>query len=173
MKNLDLKKAIMRIAISKDKKSFSVVFDYFAPRLMGYLISSGSQKELAEEITQEVLSTVWQKAYQFDYDKGNVSTWIFTIARNKRVDRFRRNENPFYNKGELIEALYQEESKENLDLEEKTQELLSNLSKNERKLLKMNFFEGKTHNIISKHLEIPLGTVKSKIRNILKKMRNL
>ena len=134
MKNLDLKKAIMRIAISKDKKSFSVVFDYFAPRLMGYLISSGSQKELAEEITQEVLSTVWQKAYQFDYDKGNVSTWIFTIARNKRVDRFRRNENPFYNKGELIEALYQEESKENLDLEEKTQELLSNLSKNERKL---------------------------------------
>ena len=138
---------------------------------MGYLINSGTQKEVAEEITQEVLSIVWQKSSQFDHKKGNVSTWIFTIARNKRIDRVRKNENPTYNTLDLIDALYPNKEIKNPELSSNIRKILSNLEKNERELIKMSFFEEKTHKIISQDLEIPLGTVKSRIRNILIKIK--
>ena len=173
MKNTDLKILINKIALSKDKASFVSIFDYFAPRILGYLISTGTKKEIAEELAQEVLSTVWLKSEQFDFNKGNVNTWIFTIARNKKIDRLRKNENPLYNTNDLIEALYSQQNYENDDLEDKVNEIQSNLNENEKKILKMNFFEGKSHKKISQDLEIPLGTVKSRIRNILLKMKKI
>ena len=172
MNNIEFGKLIFKIGNFKDRLAFNTIFEFFAPRIMGYLIGSGSQKEIAEEITQEVMTTVWQKAYQFDHKKGNVNTWIFTIARNKRIDRIRKNENPNYNELDLINVLYSENDITNNDLTERISEMQSKLSKNEKKLIKMSFFEGKTHNIISRDLEIPLGTVKSRIRNILIKMKN-
>lgn len=171
MDNDKLNKLIFRVGNLKDEKAFSEIFDFFAPRIMGYLINSGSKKEIAEEITQEVLSTVWLKAIQFNFKKGNVSTWIFTITRNKKIDKMRRNENPSYNSLDLVEVLYQEENNEKKDLEDEIEKIQQNLTENERKLIKMNFFEGKTHKIISQDLEIPLGTVKSRIRKILLKMK--
>lgn len=171
MENNKLKDLIYLIGNNKDKVAFTDIFDYFAPKVMGYLINSGTQNEIAEEITQEVLTTVWQKSLQFDNKKGNVSTWIFTIARNKRIDRIRKNENPSYNTLDLIDALYSIEEIENRDLSINTRKILSNLKENERKLIKMHFFDGKTHKNISQHLEIPLGTVKSRIRNILTKIK--
>jgi len=171
MNNNQLKELIIKIGNQQDKTSFGNIFNYFAPRILGYLISTGSTKEVGEEITQEVLSTVWQKAMQFDYKKGNVSTWIFTIARNKRIDRIRKNENPFYDTLDLIGALYPNNDIQNNDLEVKVIEMLSKLDENEKKIIKMNFFEGKSHKYIALDLEIPLGTVKSRIRNILKKMK--
>ena len=160
MNNNELCSLIYKIANEQNKSAFTDIFDYFAPRVIGYLVGSGSQKEIAEEITQEVLSIVWQKAGQFNYKKGNANTWVFTIARNKRIDRMRKNENPSYSTLDLIDALYSKN-----DIQNK-------LNKNERKLIKMNFFEGKSHKIMSKELEIPLGTIKSRIRKILTKIRN-
>ena len=171
MNNNQLKELVIKIGNQQDKTYFGNIFNYFAPRILGYLISTGSTKEVGEEITQEVLSTVWQRAIQFDYKKGNVSTWIFTIARNKRIDRIRKNENPFYDTLDLIGALYPNNDIQNNDLEVKVIEMLSKLDKNEKKIIKMNFFEGKSHKYIALDLEIPLGTVKSRIRNILKKMK--
>ena len=171
MKNDELKKLIFKIAKTQDKVAFSDIFQYFAPRIIGYLTNSGSQREVAEEITQEALATVWQKAAQFNHEKGNVSTWIFTISRNKRIDKYRKNNFLPHNTTDLITALYPQENLENQDLEEKTDEIQSNLNENEKKLIKMNFFEGKTHKIISAELEIPLGTVKSKISSILNKLK--
>ena len=172
MKIERLKKLIYEIANNRDKVAFNEIFDHFAPRVLGYLIGSGTSKEIAEEITQDVLSTLWQKAIQFDSQKGNPNTWIFTIARNKRIDRIRKKENPKYNTFELIDALYSNEIDQNYELEKKIRDMQSKLSENERKLIKMNFFEGKTHKKISRDLEIPLGTVKSRIRNILIKIKN-
>ena len=171
MENEDLKKLVYKIAISQDKIAFGNLFDYFAPKIIGYLISSGSTKDVAEEITQEVLSTVWQKSYQYKDNSANVSTWIFTIARNKRIDRLRKNENPSYNSEDSVNALYSAHEYKNNELEEKVSEMQAKLDNNEKKLIKMNFFEGKSHKNISSELEIPLGTVKSKIRTILKKMK--
>ena len=172
MDNRKLKELIKNIARDQDKKSFVIIFNYFAPRIMGYLIISGSKKEIAEEITQDVLGIVWKKAIQFDFSKGNAKTWIFTIARNKRIDRLRKNDNPSYNTIDFIDAFYpkKEENKEEVD--KRVVKMLSKLNEKEKKLIKMNFFEGKTHKIIAKDLEIPLGTVKSRIRNILIKMKN-
>ena len=172
MNNNELCNLIYKIANEQNKSAFTDIFDYFAPRVIGYLVGSGSQKEIAEEITQEVLSIVWQKAGQFNYKKGNVNTWVFTIARNKRIDRIRKNENPSYSTLDLIDALYSKNDIQNNDFEEKIGLIQNKLNKNERKLIKMNFFEGKSHKIMSKELEIPLGTIKSRIRKILTKIRN-
>jgi len=172
MNNNELCSLIYKIANEQNKSAFTDIFDYFAPRVIGYLVGSGSQKEIAEEITQEVLSIVWQKAGQFNYKKGNVNTWVFTIARNKRIDRIRKNENPSYSTLDLIDALYSKNDIQNNDFEEKIGLIQNKLNKNERKLIKMNFFEGKSHKIMSKELEIPLGTIKSRIRKILTKIRN-
>ena len=172
MKNSELKDLINKIGLKKDKVSFSSIFNYYAPRVLGYLISTGSKREIAEEITQEVLSTVWLKSSQFDLNKGNVNTWIFTIARNKRIDRFRKNETPQYNTQDLINALYSQEKYEGSNMQDKIIEIQSNLNEKEKKMIKMSFFEGKTHKNIAKDLEIPLGTVKSRIRNTLLKIKN-
>jgi RNA polymerase sigma-70 factor (ECF subfamily) len=173
MNNTKLCSLIFKIGSEQDKSAFNDIFDYFAPRIIGYLIGSGSKKEVAEEITQETLSIIWQKSGQFDYKKGNVSTWIFTIARNKRIDRIRKNENPSYNTLDLIDALYSNVENNNIDTRDEVGKMQDQLDKYEKKLIKMNFFEGKSHKIMSRDLEIPIGTVKSKIRKILEKMRNL
>ena len=172
MHNNDLKNLILKIGGNQDKQAFTEIFDYFAPRVIGYLVKSGSNQEIAEEIAQEVLSVVWLKSNKFDYKRGNVSTWIYTIARNKRIDRFRKNTNVNYNSDDLIDALYSAENRENQDIESRIREMQSKLNENEKKLIRMNFFEGKSHKNISQDLEIPLGTVKSRIRNILIKMKN-
>ena len=101
MNNQELKNFVFKIAKSQDKLAFSKIFDYFAPRIMGYLRASGTDSEISEEITQEVLSTVWQKAYQFNKNIANVSTWIFTIARNLRIDSMRKNKRPMINIDEV------------------------------------------------------------------------
>ena len=174
MNNEDLKKLIYQIGNKQDKVAFSDIFYFFAPKIVGYLIATGSKQDIAEEITQEVLSVVWQKAGQFDHNKANVSTWVFTIARNKRIDKIRKNNNPSYNTLDLIDALYSNNNDNlNDNLNDKLENIQSKLNENEKKLIRMNFFEGKTHNIISRDLEIPLGTVKSRIKSILSKMRKL
>ena len=172
MQNEELKNLISKIAYSQDKEAFSKIFDYFAPKILGYLISSGISKDTSEEITQDVLTTIWQKANLFNPNKAKVNTWIFTIARNKRIDRMRKDTNPAYSPVDLINALYSGTDNQNLESQEKITQMQSKLNKNEKKIIKMNFFEGKTHKNISQELEIPLGTVKSRIRNILIQMKN-
>ena len=171
MNNTNLKELILEISINNNKEAFSKIFDYFAPRIMGYLAGSGTKLEIAEELTQEVLTTVWEKSCQFDPTKANVSTWILTIARNKKIDRIRKDQNPSYNPIDLIDALYNNKTNENKEIEERIEQIQSILTQNEKNLIKMNFFEGKTHKKISEELEIPIGTVKSRIRKILLKMQ--
>ena len=88
MNNNELNELIYRVAQSQDRAAFIHIFDYFAPRIMGYLTSSGTNAGIAEEITQEVLTNVWQKAYQFNPKLANINTWIFTITRNKSIPHY-------------------------------------------------------------------------------------
>ena len=76
-----------KIGLNKDEDSFNQIFDYFAPRINAYFIKTGSPYDASEELTQETLTAVWNKSYQFNPKKSNGSTWIFTIARNKRIDK--------------------------------------------------------------------------------------
>lgn len=163
-----------KIGLNKDEDSFNQIFDYFAPRINAYFIKTGSPYDASEELTQETLTAVWNKSYQFNSKKSNGSTWIFTIARNKRIDKSRKEKNPEYNEIDLISHLYDQKDSENsLVIENLNKKIIEKLAKNELDLIKMNFFEGKSHKNISETLEMPLGTVKSKLRAILLKLREI
>lgn len=82
--------AIARIRSDQDQAAFAELFRHFAPRIKGFLIKSGTPEPIAEECVQEVLATVWRKAHLFDPTRASAATWIFTIARNKRIDMARK-----------------------------------------------------------------------------------
>ena len=86
-----LTKLMIRVRDYRDELAFSDLFDFIAPKIKSYYMQNNVSSEIAEELTQEVLSTVWTKSDKYESSKSAVSTWIYTIARNKRVDLLRKN----------------------------------------------------------------------------------
>ena len=159
---------IGKVAKSKDKQAFSEFFSLVAPRVKGYLMKLGSSDIIAEDLLQEVMLTVWKRAETFDRSKAAVSTWLFTIARNKRIDLLRKEirpeldpEDPMLSREDekLADTAYEEKQDS-----EKILEAINTLPKEQSRLINMTFYEDKSHSIIAQELGIPLGTVKSRIR---------
>ena len=154
--------------------AFSEIFDYFAPKVNAYFIQNSIKFESSEELTQEVLSTVWTKSDLYNSEKSALSTWIFTIARNKKIDFFRKNSKIDFKEEDIREFLYQDREvdliKEN-EAKKQIERINDELDEQQKIMIKMNFFENKSHKKIADELEIPLGTVKSRIRHILTKMQ--
>tara|TARA_B100001559_G_C16005166_1_gene396324 strand:+ start:17 stop:550 length:534 start_codon:yes stop_codon:yes gene_type:complete len=174
MNNSDLIKLMYKITKDRDELAFSNLFDFLAPKINAYYIQNGLVNDTAEELTQEVMSTIWTKADQYNESKSAVSTWIYTIARNKKVDFYRKNSSIKYNEDDIREFLYEDNRADTLkenELKDQVSRINQELDTNQRKIIKMNFFENKSHKKIAEELEIPLGTVKSRIRHILTKMQ--
>ena len=170
---MDNKKAIelvKRIAKDRDETAFSEIFDYIAPKINAYYIKHNLSSELAEELTQEVLSAIWIKAELFNSEKSKFITWSFTIARNKKVDFYRKNQKKVSNE-DVRDFLYENDKSNDYEIESTINKITEELDQNQKKLIKMSFFEQKSHKIIAAELEIPLGTVKSRIRATLSKMQ--
>ena len=170
---MDNKKAVdlvKRIAKDRDETAFSEIFDYIAPKINAYYIKHNLSSELAEELTQEVLSTIWIKAELFNSEKSKFITWSFTIARNKKIDFYRKNQKKVSN-DDVRDFLYENDKSNDYEIESTINKITENLDQNQKKLIKMSFFEQKSHKIIAAELEIPLGTVKSRIRATLSKMQ--
>ena len=170
---MDNKKAVdlvKRIAKDRDETAFSEIFDYIAPKIKAYYIKHNLSSELAEELTQEVLSTIWIKAELFNSEKSKFITWSFTIARNKKIDFFRKNPKNVSNE-DVRDFLYKNDKPNDYEIESTINKITEELDENQKKLIKMSFFEQKSHKIIAAELEIPLGTVKSRIRATLSKMQ--
>ena len=170
---MDNKKAVdlvKRIAKDRDEAAFSEIFDYIAPKINAYYIKHNLSSELAEELTQEVLSTIWIKAELFNSEKSKFITWSFTIARNKRIDFYRKNQKKMSNE-DIRDFLYENDKSNDYEIESTINKITEDLDQNQKKLIKMSFFEQKSHKIIAAELEIPLGTVKSRIRATLSKMQ--
>ena len=170
---MDNKKAvdlISKIARDKDEKAFSELFDYIAPKINAYYIKHKLSSELAEELTQEVLSTIWIKAGLFNSEKAKFITWSFTIARNKKIDFYRKNQKNVSN-DDVRDFLYENNNSNDYEIESTINKITENLDQNQKKLIKMSFFEQKSHKNIAAELEIPLGTVKSRIRATLSKIQ--
>ena len=170
---MDNKKAVdlvKRIAKDRDETAFSEIFDYIAPKINAYYIKHNLSSELAEELTQEVLSTIWIKAELFNSEKSKFITWSFTIARNKKIDFYRKNQKKVSNE-DVRDFLYENDKSNEYEIESTINKITENLDQNQKKLIKMSFFEQKSHKIIAEELEIPLGTVKSRIRATLSKMQ--
>lgn len=154
-----------------------LLFAFFAPRIKGFMMRSGASDAYAEELAQETLLTVWRKAQTFDANRASASTWIFTIARNLRIDGLRR-EKLAANAQAQLETLEEdvERPDEVLDTVERADRLraaLSGLSPDQIALVRLSFFEDKPHPEIAKALDIPLGTVKSRLRRSMMLLREI
>ena len=176
MEKSDLNNLMNRIQKDRDEIAFSEIFDFFAPKINAYFIQNRIKIESSEELTQEVLSTVWVKSNLYDSNKSALSTWIFTIARNKKIDFFRKKSKINFKEEDIREFLYQDREidpiKEN-EAKKQIERINNELDEQQKIMIKMNFFENKSHKKIAEELEIPLGTVKSRIRHLLIKMQRL
>jgi len=152
----------------QDKASFSSLFRHFAPRVKSYMLRLGSDDSQAEELAQETMATVWRKAAQYDPARAAASTWIFTIARNLRIDAFRRTKRPELDPEDpalVPDAPPQGDAVvEHKQNAARIQVALAELPDEQRQVLHMSFFDEKTHSEIAESLDLPLGTVKSRIR---------
>lgn len=164
------------VALRRDRAAFQELFRHFAPRLKSFSLRGGASPEAAEEIVQEAMVSVWRKASTFDRRRASPSTWIFTIARNKRIDMRRRDFRPAVDPAEY--ALSRPEAEEPpdgafdaLQSQEQLRLFLRELPQEQMLVLQKAYFEDKTHSDIAAELSLPLGTVKSRIRLALGRLR--
>ena len=162
---------VKKISEGRDQKAFSEIFDFLAPKINAYYIKNNLSFEQAEELTQEVLSTIWTKANLYNPKKSKFLTWSFTIARNKQIDFYRKNRKSDMNEEDIRDFLYENNDTNDHEIDFTINKIKQELDQNQRKLIKMSFFEQKSHKKIAHELEIPLGTVKSRIRATLSKMQ--
>ncbi|WP_431978974.1 sigma-70 family RNA polymerase sigma factor [Shimia aestuarii] len=158
----------------RDKQAFSSLFDHFAPRLKGFAIRSGVTNGQAEDVVQDVMLSVWNKAHQFDPNRADVSGWIYQIARNRQVDLFRKNSRPVPE--ELIsDDVDTCDAEQIVGLEQEVTALrsaLTRLTPSQRELIEQAYLGELSHSEIQLTSGIPLGTIKSRIRLGLEKLRH-
>jgi RNA polymerase sigma-70 factor (ECF subfamily) len=171
----DMPRLMSLIAHQRDRSAFIQVYQYFSPRVKSFLLGKNLAPQLADEVLQEVMLAVWQKAHLYSSEKAAVSTWIFTIARNKHVDRIRQEKFPNLDVEDpsLRPADAEEVEDECLTMErsQAVQQALSNLPKDQYEVIYMSFMQGVSHGDIGERLDLPLGTVKSRIRLGFKRLR--
>jgi RNA polymerase sigma-70 factor (ECF subfamily) len=171
MENTKIIDLVRRVSETRDEIAFSEIFDFIAPKINAYFIKNNLSIEQSEELTQEVLSTIWVKAELFNPEKSKFITWSFTIARNKKIDFYRKNKKNDVNEEDIRDFLYENNKQDDFETESIINKITQELDQNQKKLIKMSFFEQKSHKNISEELEIPIGTVKSRIRASLNKMQ--
>ena len=165
---------MVRIHTSRDRAAFAQLYDHFAPRVKGFLIKSGADESLAEECAQEVMVTVWTKAHMFDPSRASVATWIFTIARNRKIDALRKQRRP--EPEELAWGPEEEPAQADvIALQQESETLvraIAELPARQRALLEKAYFGELTHSEIAAETGLPLGTIKSRIRLALDRLRH-
>lgn len=164
---------ILRVAESKDRQAFAVLFAYYFPRVKAYLLRVGASPGVAEELAQETMLRVWRKAGSFNPDIATASTWVFVIARNLRIDRLRgERHHPDPDPSEEPDTPASGESiLISRERDEKVREALAALSAEQARIIGLFYFEDRPHSEISQILGAPLGTVKSRIRLAVQRLR--
>jgi RNA polymerase sigma-70 factor (ECF subfamily) len=170
---------MLLVGSERDWEAFTTLFDFYAPRLKAFMMRSGMAASVAEDITQETLLLVWRKASYFDPRRAGVSTWIFTIARNVRIDRLRRESRPaaIANAFDPTDMPESPSSGETIAIaserEERVRAAIPLLSEEQGEILRLSYFGDKTQVEIAGELGIPLGTVKSRVRLALGRLRQI
>ncbi len=165
------------LAAGPDRRAFKRLFAHFAPRVKSYLRRLGAEDQHAEELAQEVMLTVWRRAHLYDRRQAGASTWIFTIARNRRIDALRRDRRPELDPEDPAivpepetPADQQVEANQRQDL---LRSAITRLPEEQARLLRLSYFEDKSHSKIAEELDLPLGTVKSRLRLALSRLKTL
>ena len=172
---------LVEVASDRSKVAFARIFSYFAPRLRSYALKQMGNEALAMELVQDTMSNVWQKAHLFNAEKGSPSTWIFTIARNIRFDMLRKLQNRKEDvcSDDLWPVLCEQTADANeTSLEEQvTLEQLGHffdaLPVKQRVVIEAIYIDGKSQQEVADELEIPLGTVKSRTRLALQRLKDM
>ncbi len=174
---LDLAALVEAVSQRRDEVAFTTLFDHFAPRLNGYLLRQGCDAALAEEIVQDALATLWRKAALFDASKSSVATWLYRIARNRRIDLARRDRSGRIDPEDpVLHPQAPAEPDRLLDGQRRDEVLrraLEGLPAEQLDLVRLAFFEGLSHARIAEITGLPLGTVKSRIRLAFSRLRRV
>ncbi len=176
-----LSACMTRIANDRDKSAFAELFDHYAPQIRAYSLARDQGADLvADDLVQEVMTRVWLKASKYNSNLANLNTWIFTLARNCRIDYLRRNSryvteidptdifNDMEDEGPGPFQMAQQGR-----AEESIRAGLQELPREQAEILTKVYLEGKSHQQTSEELKLPLGTVKSRVRLALKKLEVL
>lgn len=171
---------VRAVAHAGDREAFGRLFSYFAPRVKSYLLRAGTDDALAEDLAQETMVQLWRKAALFDAAHAGVSTWVFTIARNLRVDRFRRQGGSAALQADEVDldslahgAPEPAAQLHALRMERQVQTALRQLPAEQAQVLQLSYYEDQPHARIAEQLGIPLGTVKSRVRLAVAHLRRL
>ncbi|WP_119308071.1 sigma-70 family RNA polymerase sigma factor [Cohaesibacter haloalkalitolerans] len=169
---------LVALGETHDRDAFRQLFDHFAPRLKSFYLKAGTSPQMAEELVQETFTQIWRKAHLYIPEKAAASTWIFTIARNQRIDRLRSEKSFVYKDqayfaAELVSDEAQTTEVHRNELVERVSRALSLLPSNQAEIVSMAFYDDATHAEIAKTLSLPLGTVKSRMRLAFARLRNI
>ena len=171
----DMSRLIAAVARVQDVDAFEKLFRHFGPRVKAYMMRHTGNLQTAEELMQETMMLVWNKAALFDPDKGNASTWIFTIARNSFISAYRKQNRPEFDPND---PAFVPDDIEPADVEfqnrqeaERVRTALKELPEEQRELVQRSFFGDVSHSDLAEEFGLPLGTVKSRIRMAIAKLR--
>jgi RNA polymerase sigma-70 factor (ECF subfamily) len=171
---------IEAVATRRDREAFATLFEHFAPRIKTFMRRSGATEQSADEFAQEALLAVWSKAGLFDPNSVGATAWIFTIARNLRIDVLRREKRTGTEYTVEIDAEFHVDDGPQPDAglaasqtESRVRAALAQLPDDQLRVIELSFFDEKAHAEIAQTLRIPLGTVKSRLRLAMNRLRGL
>ena len=171
---------IEAVATRQDREAFATLFEHFAPRIKTFMRRSGASEQSADEFAQEALLAVWSKARLFDPKSAGASAWIFTIARNLRIDVLRREKRAGRDHTVEVDPEFHVDEGPQPDaglaasqVESRVRNALALLSEDQLRVIELSFFDEKAHAEIAQTLRIPLGTVKSRLRLAMNRLRGL
>jgi len=171
-----MRKNLVAIGSHKDEAAFADLYAHFSGRIKSFLIGKGLQEDIAEELTQEIMLIVWRRAESYDPEKAAPSTWLFTIARNRRIDYLRGNSRV---EVELDDEMLETDDErptqaDHVELAQQSSRLNSamlTLPQEQLQVMHLSYFKGQSHGDIATWLQLPIGTVKSRIRLAMQAIR--
>ena len=167
---------ILNIAQNNCRESYKLLFSQFAPKVKSFMIGQGVKANEAEDIAQDTMLKVWRKAQLFDPKKAKASTWIFTIARNLQIDAIRKQKRHDRFNNEIQIETYEADTSEKMISEQsasQVKEVIKQLPAEQLQVLKLSFYEDLSHSQIAQSLSIPVGTVKSRLRLALGRLKSI
>ena len=166
---------MIRIKTAGDQQAFADLFQYFAPRVKAFLMKKGASDAVADDVTQDVMATIWRKAHMFDPSRASVATWVFTVARNRFIDVIRKQNRP-----EPEDVIWGPEHEPDqadvIVIQQESARLvqaMSELPEKQRDLIQKAYFGDLSHSEIAAETGLPLGTIKSRIRLALERLRHV
>lgn len=172
---LDANSLIVRIATHQDREAFAKLFNHYAPRLKGFLIRRGESPEAAEDMAQETLVRMWRRAASFDPARADAAAWLFAIARNLKIDTFRRDRRAELHTDDFLLRPAEPPQPDDVllgnECRDRVQQAMNALPADQLDLVRLSFFDGRSHGEIADLTGIPLGTVKSRLRLAFGRLR--